>query len=1041
MKSFFNQLFSMQLTVVLLLMFALSIAIATFIENDYGPSAAKVAVYNATWFEILLAVLTVNLTGSMFIHKLWQRKRYVTFFMHFSFVIIILGGAITRFFGYEGIMHIREGEVTNRMLSDNTYISASWESEGEQKFFRKKVLFSGFGWQSRPFTLKDNDIQVRFKTVAYIPDAVATIRPVEDGEPIVSLFVLTNTDRKNLLLQSGEIQNVEGISVSFGNTSVNSDILLEIRNDSLFLSARDTINRNVMGAGESEIIPPGRTTPFMPMNFYTTGNIKLVLRQFETRGMVFPSRSDIREHASGQDAVILRASNGIQEKDVVLWGRRGISGKEVKVSGLGLENLRLSYGSVYIELPFSLHLRDFILERYPASNSPSSYASEITLIDKEKGIQFDYRIFMNNILSHRGYRFYQSSYDSDELGTILSVNHDAPGTIVTYAGYALMILAMITMFIYPRTRFRYLLKTLSEVHKQKLTLSALVFFFLLNGIHSTHGQNFVHGHSDQISIVDKQHAARFGELIVLGPDGRIKPLNTLNSELIRKITGKSSFKGLNPDQIILGMLIEPQEWQHVPLFRVKNKNIRQILGITESRARFVDFFETNQNYKLASYVEEAYRKNPAQQNQFDKDIIAIDERVNIFYNILMGNYLHIFPDVNRPAERWYHPMATFDGFPAEDSNFVANIIPVYADELRKAVQSSSYHQADELLKGIGLFQRKYASELLPSETKLKMELLYNKVEIFERLYRYYGLVGFLFLLILFARLVNPRFQFKILTKIITVLLVVFFIFHTAGLALRWYVAGRAPLSNGYESMIYIAWATMLAGLIFVRKSPIALAATAVLASLTLFVAHLNWMNPEITNLVPVLKSVWLTIHVGVITASYGFLGLVMIMGLFNLILMIFQNRRNYSSFSLTIKEITLTNEIAMTIGLYLLTIGSFLGGIWANESWGRYWGWDPKETWSLVTILVYTVILHLGYIPGVSGTFLFNTLSVIGFSSVLMTYFGVNYYLSGLHSYAAGDPVPIPKFLYYTVAILLVIIIMAWVNYKKYHSLESSSST
>jgi len=196
------------------------------------------------------------------------------------------------------------------------------------------------------------------------------------------------------------------------------------------------------------------------------------------------------------------------------------------------------------------------------------------------------------------------------------------------------------------------------------------------------------------------------------------------------------------------------------------------------------------------------------------------------------------------------------------------------------------------------------------------------------------------------------------------------------------------------------------------------------------------MNPEVTNLVPVLKSIWLTIHVAIITSSYGFLGLGAILGLFNLMLMIFQNKKNLHSFDLTIKEISLTSEATMTIGLYMLTIGTFLGAVWANESWGRYWGWDPKETWALVTVLVYAVIIHLNFIPGVMGRYLFNTLSVLGFSSVLMTYFGVNYYLSGLHSYAAGDPVPVPTFVYYTIFILIVILVLAFIKQSKMNKLS-----
>ena len=268
-------------------------------------------------------------------------------------------------------------------------------------------------------------------------------------------------------------------------------------------------------------------------------------------------------------------------------------------------------------------------------------------------------------------------------------------------------------------------------------------------------------------------------------------------------------------------------------------------------------------------------------------------------------------------------------------------------------------------------------------------------------------------------------------KILFSLAVAGFIFHTLGLGVRWYISGHSPMSNGYESMLFISWVTMLAGFIFSRKSLLALAATAVLAGMTLMVAHLSFMDPEITNLVPVLKSYWLTLHVSVITGSYGFLGLGAILGLIVMIMMLFVNKRNQERISATIDELTVINYRTLTLGLYFLTIGTFLGAVWANESWGRYWGWDPKETWSLITIVIYTLVTHSRMIPGLKDVYSFNLLSLFAFSSVLMTYFGVNYYLSGLHSYAGGDAVPVPVFVYVAVIILVSLGVASYMMYKR----------
>jgi cytochrome c-type biogenesis protein CcsB len=282
------------------------------------------------------------------------------------------------------------------------------------------------------------------------------------------------------------------------------------------------------------------------------------------------------------------------------------------------------------------------------------------------------------------------------------------------------------------------------------------------------------------------------------------------------------------------------------------------------------------------------------------------------------------------------------------------------------------------------------------------------------------------LILSFIKIIKPSFREEWLSKVSFALLVLFFAAHTAGLIMRWYISGHAPWSNGYESMIYIGWASVLAGFIFSRRSVMTMAATAIMTGLILFVAHLNWMDPQVTNLVPVLQSYWLAIHVAMITASYGFLGLGALLGMIALILFIMKNAENSQRLNLAIRELNTINEMSLLVGLVLLTVGNFLGGVWANESWGRYWGWDPKETWALVTILVYAVVLHLRFIKGAYTEYIYSVVSLLAFTSVLMTYFGVNYYLAGMHSYAKGDPVPVPDFVPWTYAVIAIAIAMAY---------------
>jgi len=293
-----------------------------------------------------------------------------------------------------------------------------------------------------------------------------------------------------------------------------------------------------------------------------------------------------------------------------------------------------------------------------------------------------------------------------------------------------------------------------------------------------------------------------------------------------------------------------------------------------------------------------------------------------------------------------------------------------------------------------------------------------------------GLVTLLFVIL--KIFYNNKFinSLVLIGKIAIILL---FIIHTAGLIARWYISGHAPWSDAYESMIYVAWATMFFGLAFGRKSDLTLASTAFVASMILMIAHWNWMDPAIANLVPVLDSYWLMIHVAVIVGSYGPFTLGMILGVVSLLLMIFTNSNNKAKMKLNIREITIITEMALTVGLVMLTIGNFLGGQWANESWGRYWGWDPKETWALISIMVYAFVIHMRLVPGLRGRWFFNFMSIVAFASIMMTYFGVNFYLSGLHSYASGDKVITPDFIYYSIAVVVILGALSYWKYKKHY--------
>jgi len=393
--------------------------------------------------------------------------------------------------------------------------------------------------------------------------------------------------------------------------------------------------------------------------------------------------------------------------------------------------------------------------------------------------------------------------------------------------------------------------------------------------------------------------------------------------------------------------------------------------------------------------------------------------------------MKIIPLPNDPGEHWYSPYDKEHPFEGEDAEFMNSIIPLYTMAVGNAQQTDNWEEANKVIELISTFQRRVANpETIPSVKKIEWEIFYNNADIFKRITPMYVLIGMVLLILLFVQIFRPSINLKWPERIGFVLFALLAVYHGFGLGLRWYLSGHAPWSDGYEATVFIAWVGAVASLVFSRINNAVLGAGAIIVWLLLFVSGLNIMDPQMTNLVPVLNSYWLKIHVAVITGSYAFLGLSAKLGLICMIMNFFVNKNNIKRVKMTTKELTYISEMSMIIGLFMLTIGTFLGGVWANESWGRYWGWDAKETWALASVIIYGIILHFRFVPGLKGQFAFNVASLWGYGSIIMTFFGVNYYLSGLHSYAQGDPVPIPTWVPVTVVSLLILSIGSGIIYR-----------
>ncbi|HEH6118281.1 TPA: cytochrome c biogenesis protein CcsA [Campylobacter jejuni] len=1071
MKNIIKSIGDLRVSVVLFLLFALFCALATFIESAYGTPTAWAMVYDTFWFEYIQLLLGINLLCGMFRYKMFGLKKLPLMIFHISFLFILVGSAMTRYAGFEGILPIREHTQNSLIESSKTSLRISAIKDGE-RYSAVNDRYIGNLPFANSFKLKLNlgDDQAVLKYKDLILNAHYTYKENNNSDPLLVLMLSQKGSQGvDVKFEKGEVKNIEGVNFAFMNDNVKAPFVKIDEN--LTLSSSENLHFLSMLDGQNLDLKIGEKANAKERRLYEIKDISFVVKaaslhaqealegsnrpQDESFWLWFKSAwlevgrtmliSTFGEPQNWKNSLLLHFKDfalSNENKNLELTGSNALKlelsykneskefyifeyNKPIMIELAG-QKFFISWALSYEQLPFDIYLRDFVLDRYPGSMSPASYASEITV--KNNNENFDYRIFMNNVLDYDGYRFYQSSYDQDEKGTVLSVNKD-PGKIPTYIGYFLLCLGMFMNFLNPHSRFRTLARL---INKDTLKHTSVIIFILLLSFDSE--KTFAQDLNSTLPVVNTNHAKALATLIVQkSADGRMVPFDTLSREILEKIHQSDSYKGQNSNAVMLSMLVDVDKWQMEPFILMpQNQAVRDaianILEIPSAKyISYKDFFDENNRYKLQKYVENANRKNPNARGVFDKEIIKLDERANVVNLVFSGELFKFIPVQNNPNNVWLAPFSAVTTLKGDEGHIVLALIQNYFSAVENAFKDGNWTRADEGLKFIKEYQEKIGYKVMPSKTKVEMEIFSNKAEIFVKLAPVYLIAGFLLLILVFSKMVVPNLKISFIFKVVYVLNVLAFVIHTVGLGLRAYLSGHAPWSNGYESMVYIAWALSLSGIFFSRKSPIALSLTSILSGVVLMVAHLSEMNPQITNLVPVLNSYWLSIHVSVITASYGFLGLCALLGIFTLFLMCFLKKDGKYNLNIlrNITEAIRINEMAMIFGLCLLTVGNFLGAIWANESWGRYWSWDSKETWALVSILVYAAILHLRMIPKYCNQFVFALWSMFAYWVIIMTYFGVNYFLTGLHSYAAGEAAQIPNYVYWGFALMVVLALFA----------------
>lgn len=635
------------------------------------------------------------------------------------------------------------------------------------------------------------------------------------------------------------------------------------------------------------------------------------------------------------------------------------------------------------QLPFSITLNQFEIIYYKGTLAPMDFISHISVADKDCHRQIQGKVSMNHIFSYQHYRFYQSGYSEDNEGSVFSVSHDPYGIGITYAGYTLLLLSTVFFFFSPQSRFRQLLK--SPLLHRSLTVILLLFAFSLNS-------NFLKANSPSPKVLPREVAEHFGDLYILY-NNRICPLQTFARDFTIKLYGSSSYKGLTPEEVLTGWLFYYDSWKNEPIIRIKSNEARKLLEIEGNYARLKDYISTINEYKLEKMMNHI---RSGEQVTDKRGIEEADEKFNIINLVCTGAMMKIFPCRNIAGKtlEWY---SQSDQLPQDMDNDKWVFIRKSMSYVNEMIVMKKYNDACLLLEKIKKYQQKECDGLLPADNKFKAEKIYNQFDYSKSVAMACICIGLICFIYYCHCMASQKRTSRKAIIILNILLWIVFTYLSAAICLRGYVSNHLPLSNGFETMQFMAWCTLLLTFLLQRKFAMLLPFGFLLCGLTLMVSMLGESNPQITQLIPVLQSPLLSIHVVVIMIAYSLLAFIMLNGVTAVIL--HQSQKECKE---QIERLQIISQIILYPAIFLLAIGIFIGAVWANVSWGRYWGWDPKEVWALITMLVYALALHPRSLPWFHRTMFFHVFCITAFITVLITYFGVNFLLGGMHSYANG---------------------------------------
>lgn len=621
-------------------------------------------------------------------------------------------------------------------------------------------------------------------------------------------------------------------------------------------------------------------------------------------------------------------------------------------------------------LPFRIRLLTFKAESYMGSFAPTDYVSTLQITDQENS--FETQVSMNRICRYKHYRFYQSGYDSDQKGSTLLVSYDPWGIGITYTGYAIMLLAFLVFPFDSRSRFRQLLKL------NPLSVKSFILFgsFTL----------FSQAVQARPQSLPEESAAELGKLYVYYND-RICPLQTFARDFTTKLYGKQTYKGLNAEQILAGWLFFYDDWKNEPMIRIKNDNVRQLLQTDKGYVALTDFIN-EKGYKLNESLN--LTGNRKERNAIEK----ANEKFSLVTAVCTGQAIKLFPyqSGHDKFPIWYALTDNLpDDIPKEQWGFIHYSLSFVAE----AIARNDQKEVVNLLKKIRKYQQNEAAGVLPSPTRFKAELWYNQINSSRSVAIPAILIGLVAFFFYSKRLSLQKQSPASATPVLVCGLTLIWCYLTAVITLRGFISGHFPLSNGYETMQFMAVTAVTAGIVIRRRFEIAISFAYLTCGLTLMVAMMGESDPSVTPLMPVLSSPLLSIHVMVIMMAYVLLMFTMLNGLTACIL-----RHTGKDHTDSINRLYQISSVILYPATFLLATGIFVGAIWANISWGRYWGWDPKEVWALITLLIYSTALHTGSFKSFARPMFFHIYMVVAFLSVLITYFGVNFLLGGLHSYA-----------------------------------------